>query len=300
MNLELYKVFCRVAAAGSILKASEELYISQPAVSRSIKQLEDEIGCRLFARSSRGVRLTDQGEILYRFARQAITLLKTGEKKISEYENLESGEVIVGVSDTLCKYYLTPYLNEFNSRHPNIRIQIRCYNTPETVKLLKEGQVDIAIITSLTNEENLTLIPVLKIQDCFAAGEKYKFLAQEKRHIEEVVANPVILLTHSGNSRSFIDGYFRKNSIEFEPAFELGNFDLLAHFARNNFGIACVIKNFISDDLKNGRLFEIKLFEEIPPREVCIALMNGLEPSPAAKELIRMMSCDQVDGMAQL
>ena len=290
MNLELYRIFCCVVSCGNILKASEQLFISQPAVSRAIKQLENEIGCQLFVRSSRGVKLTNQGEILYKYAKQALSFLRTGEKKVSEYENLNYGEVIVGISDTLCKYYLTYYLDIFNNKYPKIKIHIKCHNTPETVKLLKEGMVDLAIITSPLKEENLTLLPVLHIQDCFVAGPKYKFLSQKKHHLWEITAYPLILLTNISNSRLFINGYFQENSVVFKPAFELGNFDLLSHFARNNFGIACVMKNFISDDLEQGKLFEIELFEKIPPRDACIAMLNGTEPSPAAKELIRMMS----------
>lgn len=290
MNLELYRIFCCVVSYGNILKASEQLFISQPAVSRAIKQLENEIGCQLFVRSSRGVKLTNQGEILYKYAKQALSFLRTGEKKVSEYENLNYGEVIVGISDTLCKYYLTYYLDIFNNKYPNIKIHIKCHNTPETMKLLKEGIVDLAIVTSPLKEENLTLLPVLHIQDCFVAGQKYKFLSQKKHHLWEITSYPIILLTNSSNSRLFINEYFQENSVVLKPAFELGNFDLLSHFARNNFGIACVMRNFNSDDLEQGKLFEIELFEKIPSRDACIAMMNGTEPSPAAKELIRMMS----------
>jgi len=133
----------------------------------------------------------------------------------------------------------------------------------------------------------------LQIQDCFVAGEKYKHLSQKKLHLWEITPYPIILLTNTSNSRLFINDYFRNNSVVFEPAFELGNFDLLSHFARNNFGIACVMKNFIIDDLEQGKLFEIELFEKIPPRNACIAMLNGTEPSPAAKELIKMMSSDK-------
>lgn len=252
--------------------------------------MESEIGFQLFLRSSRGVRLTKHGEILYKYADQALSLIKTGEKKIREYENLEYGEIVVGVSDTLCKYYLTPFLNSFNNKYPNIRIQVRCHNTPETVKLLKEGHIDLAIVTSPLIEEKLTLLPVLQIQDCFVAGEKYKSLSERKRHIREITSYPIMLLTRSSNSRLFIDQYFRSNSVVFEPALELGNYDLLAHFARNNFGIACVMKNFIKDDLAQGRLFEIELFEKIPPRSACVATISNADPSPAARELIQMLS----------
>src|SRR5690606_15488496 len=109
---------------------------------------------------------------------------------------LNFGEVVVGVSDTLCKYYLTPYLNKFNNKYPNIKIHIKCHNTPETVKLLKDGLIDLAIVTSPLKEENITLLPVLQIQDCFVAGEKYKFLAQKRHHLREIISYPIILLTN--------------------------------------------------------------------------------------------------------
>lgn len=289
MNIELYRIFCCVVSTGNILKASELLYISQPAVSRAIMQLEDEIGCKLFIRSSRGVRLTNQGEILYKYAGQALKLLKAGEKKVAEYENLNYGDVTVGVSDTLCKYYLTPYLTDFNTRYPNVKIHIKCQNTPETLKLLKEGLVDISIVTDPI-EDGLIRIPVLQIQDCFVTGEKFKQLSENPHHINDLIAFPIMLLTRSCNSRTYIDDYFNKYQVEFEPAFGLGNFDLLVHFAKNNLGIACAIRNFIADELKDGRLFEVRTHEKIPPRNASIAMLKGTEPSPAASELIKMMS----------
>lgn len=109
----------------------------------------------------------------------------------------------------------------------------------------------------------------------------------------EITSYPIILLTNTSNSRLFINDYFQNNSVVFEPAFELGNFDLLAHFAKYNFGIACVMKNFINDDLEEGKLFEIELFEKIPSRDACIAMLNGTDPSPAARELIKMMCSNE-------
>ena len=156
-----HPVTCRVARCHSIMRTFLFAHYSLfKAVNHLKLYLENDIVCQLFVRSSRGVKLTKQGEILYKYAKQALTFIRTGEKKVSEYENLNYGEVIVGVSDTLCKYYLTPYLEKFNNKYPNIRIQIKCHNTPEKVKLLKDGLIDLALVTSPL-QNTVTFIPYM-------------------------------------------------------------------------------------------------------------------------------------------
>lgn len=130
MNLDLYKTFYHIAKCESITKAAEQMYITQPAVSRAIRQLEEELGCTLFVRTAKGVKLTLEGNILYQYVDQIFQFLSTAEKKINDVKNLNSGEVRLGVSDTLCKHYLARYLKLFNTLHPKIKIHVVCPTTP--------------------------------------------------------------------------------------------------------------------------------------------------------------------------
>ena len=289
MNLESFKTFYFAAQYGSISKASEQLYITQPAVSRAIKQLEDDMGCTLFIRTPKGVKLTQEGEVLYKYIDQAFNFISAAKKKIEDIKNLLSGEIRIGVSDTLCKHYPLPHLKRFNMAHPAIKVHVICPTTPEIISHLKAGKIDFGIINMPFHDEQLHLKSIMEIQDCFVAGEKYKHLSTQKQPLSEIVKHPLLLLERSSNSRLYIDRYFQENSISVRPDFELGNIDLLIQFARFDFGIACVIKNFIKDDLAKGNLYEIEPLEKIPPRSIGAAWLKDVPLSIAASKLINSL-----------
>jgi DNA-binding transcriptional LysR family regulator len=287
MNLELYKSFYYVAKSGSISKASQQLYITQPSLSRSIKLLEEALGCSLFFRTSKGVELTQEGTILFQYIEQVFGFISSAEKRISEVKNLLTGDIKIGVSDTLCKYYLIPYLKLFNTNYPSVKVHVTCPTTPDIVKLLKAGKIDFGIVNMPLHDELLVFKDIMEIQDCFVVGEKYKHLSFQMQHISEISKYPLLLLEKSSNTRKYIDRYFEQNSITVTPDFELGNIDLLLHFAKYDFGIACVIENFAEDILNAGRIHKINLIEKIPPRSISIAWLKNVPLSAAAKELIK-------------
>lgn len=293
MNLELYKAFYYVAKYGSISKASEYLYITQPAVSRAIKQLEDALGCSLFFRTPKGAKLAQEGEILYKYIEQAFNFIEMGEKKINDVKNLLCGEIKIGVSDTLCKYYLVSYLKLFKMLYPQIKIHVICPTTPGIINLLKAGKIDFGIINLPYEDEQLAFKNILEVQDCFVTGKKYKHLSFSMQPLQEIVKCPLILLEKDSNSRLYIDQYFADHSISVVPDYQLGNIDLLIHFAKNDFGIACVIRNFIADELDTLGLYEIKPIEKIPPRNVGVSWLKDVPLSAAAKELIKHLDYNE-------
>ena len=293
MNLEWYKTFYMIANHGSISKAAEALYITQPALSRTIQQLEESLGCILFSRTSRGVKMTPEGELLYQFIDQAFSFISTAEKKISDLKNLISGEVRVGVSDTLCKHYLVPFLKLFNTLHPSIKIRVICPTTPGIIQLLKAGKIDFGIINMPYHDDQLQFRSIMAVQDCFVAGQKYRHLRIQRQPLADIVKHPMLLLEKNSNSRLFIDQYFLNNAISVIPDFELGNIDLLVHFAKYDFGIACVIRNFVEDDLDKGLLYEIKPIEKIPPRSIGVTWLKDVPLSAASNELIRLLDYNE-------
>ena len=148
VKLELYRVFKEVAETGNISVAAKNLYISQSAVSQSIKQLETALQARLFARSPRGVTLTGEGQMLYQYVRSALGLIATGEDKLSQAQQLLLGTLVIGASDTVTSWFLTPYLDEFHRQHPGIRLKIVSGRSAKVLSLLKSGAVDIAFASS--------------------------------------------------------------------------------------------------------------------------------------------------------
>lgn len=294
MNMELYRTFFSVAKSGSISKASEQLYITQPAVSRAIRQLEDALDCKLFVRTSKGVKLTQEGEILSGYVEQAFDFLSLGERKVSDIRNLLSGEIRIGASDTICKHYLIPFLKLFNTLHPQIRIHVTCPTTPAIISMLKAGKIDMGIINMPFEDESLKSKSIMEVQDCFVTGQKYRHLANKMLAVAEIVQNPILLLEKSSNTRHYIDHYFTAHDVTVVPDLELGNMDLLVSFAKYDFGIACVIKNFIEDEIENGRLFEVKPIEKIPPRNLGVVWLKDTPLSKASEELIGYFDDNQI------
>lgn len=286
MNLEQYRAFFYTVKCGNISKASEQLFITQPAVSRSIQQLEDSLQCTLFFRTSKGVKLTPEGELLYKYIEQAFNFIAAGESKIKDITGLIDGEVRIGVSDTICKYYLIPYLKLFKTLHPGIKINVICPTTPGIITLIKAGKIDFGIINLPYSDEQLKFQNIIRVQDCFVTGQKYAHLSSKVQPLDEILKYPLLLLERGSNSRVFIDEYFKSNSFKVKPDFELGNMDLLMQFAKYDFGIACVIRNFIEDELQKERLYEIKPAEKIPPRHIGVTWLKNVPLSAAAKVLI--------------
>jgi LysR family cyn operon transcriptional activator len=289
-NLEWYRVFYWTARKGSFSKAADELYITQPAVSYAIKQLESTLGGKLFYRNAKGVTLTAEGEVLFKFIEQAYGFLTTAEQQIAEMHQLLRGEIRIGAGDTLSKYYLLPHLEVFHEAFPAIKIKVTNRTSRETIQLLKEGKIDFGIINLPIEDNQVQIQETLLLQDCFVVGEKYKELALKSTTLQEINHLPFILLEAGSSTRRFIDYYAAAQGITIKPEIELGSIDLLVQFARIGLGIACVVKNFIREELEQSKLYEIKLLEPIPSRKVGIVTLKEMPLSAAANNFLRMLS----------
>lgn len=287
-NLSAYRIFYTVANAGNISKAAKELYISQPAISKSIQKLEDGIGCKLFLRSSRGVTLTEEGELLYSYVKNAFETLTLGEEKLHRSIELGVGHLKIGVSSTLCKYLLLPYLKEFIKRHPHISISITCQSTNDTLKLLEENKIDIGLIGKPDNTKNIRFDYLEEIEDIFVATKDYlrnlKTRGVTKSHI---LQNSTLMLLDKHNmTRQYIDDYLQINHIHVQDSIDISDMDLLIEFAKIGVGVACVIKSFVTSELADGTLIEIPLGIPIHKREVGFAYKTQLKPSKSLRAFI--------------
>ena len=287
-NLSSYRIFYTVANTGNISKAAKELYISQPAISKSIQKLEESVGCKLFSRSSRGVVLTDEGKLLYEHVSEAFETLTMGEEKLKRSIELGVGHLKIGVSSTLCKYLLLPYLKEFIRQNPHISISISCQSTNDTLKLLEDNKIDIGLIGKPENLKNIHFDFLEEIEDIFVAAKDYlrnlKARGIQKDHILQ--SSTLMLLDKNNMTRQYIDDYLQENQIIFKDSIDISDMDLLIDFARIGVGVACVIKNFVREDLENGTLVEIPLGFPIHKREVGFAYKTTTKPSKSLAEFI--------------
>lgn len=288
-KLDLYKVFWTVGKCKSFSKAAKELYLTQPAISQAIMQLENELEIRLFNRSPKGVTLTNEGQLLFEYVHSAINLIDVGEEKILEIKNLTAGELKVGVGDTISRYFLLPYLEVFHNEYPNIRIKIMNGTTLELVAYLKSGEIDIAICNFPLEDPTLELRPCIDIHDIFVCGEKYKPLLSKPIRLNELIKLPLILLESKSNSRKYVEDYLTSIGINISPEFELGSHDLLLEFAKINLGIACVTKEFSHEYLQRGLVSEIPLVDEIPKRSIGICYLKSVPLSPASTRFVKIV-----------
>lgn len=287
-NLSSYRIFYTVANAGNISKAAKELYISQPAISKSIQKLEESLGCKLFSRSSRGVVLTEEGNLLYGHVRDAFETLTLGEDKLKRSIELGVGHLRIGVSTTLCKYMLLPYLKEFIKRNPHISISINCQSTNETLKLLDDNKIDIGLIGKPDNLKTIQFYYLDNIKDIFVATDDYlSHLSQRGIKEDEILQNSTLMLLDKNNmTRQYIDDYLQENQITVADSIDISNMDLLIDFAKIGVGVACVIKSFVKKELEDGTLTEIPLGIPIHEREVGFAYKSNLKPSKSLQTFI--------------
>ena len=298
-NLNLYYIFYVVAECGNISAAAKKLFISQPAVSKSISKLEEEFPAPLLVRSSKGVKLTETGEILYKQLENAFQSIKQGEEMIRNYAESGAGSISIGVSTTLCKYVLMNHLKGFMSENPNIKISISCQSTYETITGLENGNLDIGLVGESERLGNLSFRPLLTINDTFVASpeylekvtdlacDQYKKTASDLSEKELMSSATFLMLNKNNVSRQYVDKYFLKKDFYVENQIEVTTMDLLIDFAKVGLGIACVIKEFVSDELKSGELLEFIMEDSIPQRRIGFAYATNKPQNPAVEKFFK-------------
>lgn len=290
INLEYYKIFYYVALTGSFTAAAEQLCISQPAISQAIKLLEQNIGNQLFIRTSKGAKLTQEGEVLYSYVERGYQSILLGEKTLEKMLNFEDGEVRIGASDMTLQFYLLPYLEEFHERFPKIKVNVTNGPTPETLEHLYAGRIDFGIVSSpFEAKPGIKVTNVREIEDIFVAGNH--FLEYKNRTIKysELENLPLICLEHNTSTRKYIDQYLLDNSIVLEPEFELATSNMIVQFAIRNLGIGCVVREFAKEGLEERNLFQLFFEKPIAKRNICIVVSEKNPISNAGKKLLEIM-----------
>ena len=300
-NLSSYWIFYTVAKAGNISKAAKELYISQPAISKSIQKLEENLNCRLFQRSSRGVVLTDEGALLFEHVKEAFEVLVLGEDKLKHSIELGMGRLQIGVSSTLCKHMLLPYLKEFIRQNPHISISINCQSTNEILHLLDENKIDIGLIGKPNNSKGIHFHHLGMIEDTFVASPDYIHNLKNRGIREtDILENATLMLLDKNNmSRQYIDEYLLKNQLSAGETIDISNMDLLIDFAKIGVGVACVIKAFVAKELADGSLLEVPFSLPITPREVGFAYKENTKMSKSLQSFIRFYESYPLPGHTQ-
>ncbi len=284
INYELYKVFYHVAKSLSFSDAAENLFISQSAVSQSIKTLEKRLNQPLFIRSTKRVALTKEGELLLKHIEPAINLITRGENQLCA--DPKSGiQLRIGSTDTICRYYLVPYLNNFHREYPNIHIKVSNGTSVQCAKMLERNEVDIIITNSPNSALNdlMEIIPVKTFHDVFIAKKDAFPISDQTVSFRELIKYPILMLEKRATTSMFLHNLFLENSLDLVPAIEIASNDLLIDMARIGLGIAFVPDYCIKD---MDELTIIKTEQEIPSRKLVAAYNLDIPISDAARYFI--------------
>ncbi|TAH74954.1 MAG: LysR family transcriptional regulator [Anaerolineaceae bacterium] len=284
INYELYKVFYNVAKSLSFSEAAEALFISQSAVSQSIKTLEKRLNQRLFIRSTKRVALTKEGELLLKHIEPAINLITRGENQLCA--DPKSGlQLRIGSSDTICRYFLVPYLNVFHRKYPNIHIKVSNGTSIQCAKMLERNEVDVIVTNSPNSSLNdlMDIIPVKEFHDVFIAKKDEYPLYDHPVSFRELLNYPILMLEKRATTSMYLHNLFLENSLDLVPAIELASNDLLIDLARIGLGIAFV-PDFCIKDLEELAIIETE--QEIPSRKLVAAYNLDIPLSDGARYFI--------------
>lgn len=275
-TLSLYKIFNTVAKTGNISHAAKELYISQPAISKSISHLEEALNTTLFLRTSRGVKLTPEGKMLYEYTKSAFDTIRQGEEQLKKMQDLGISELHIGVTTTLCKFLLIPILKEFLQQYPHIKFLINCQSPLETISLLESGQLDLGLIIMPSSHNSLEFYPYTTIKDIFVCTEQYlenlKMCSSSPLQESDLLKNANFMMLDKSNvTRQHLDHYLADFHIGENAILEVTDMDLLIELAKIGVGISGVVKEFVSKELESGELIELSIPFEIPTRTVAFA-----------------------------
>lgn len=267
------------------------MYISQPAITKSIKKLETDLGITLFNRSPKGVTLTENGKVFFEFIKNGVESFMNGEHKLTSLKNLETGTIKIGASTTVTKYFLLPYIEKFHKLYPNIDISITNHLTNTLLSMLQKGSLDLLIVNLPMEKQNdFKVTPCFELHDCFAGNEKYKNVISKKILLEDLTINyPIITQKEPSNTRNFLNQIMKQNNINFHPKIEVVSYGLVKDFAKIGMGIAYITKEFAKEELENNQLFEIPIKEVLPPRKLGIVLPKNTISSFATQKLIELI-----------
>lgn len=285
INYELYKVFYHVVSTLSFSEASKLLFISQSAVSQSIKTLERKLDQTLFIRSTKRVQLTPEGEILLRHIEPAMHLIQRGEAQLLDAAST-GGQIRIGASDTICRYFLVPYLERFHKAFPSAHIKVINQTSIKCVELLETGQVDLVVVNYPNNYlSNVSSIKkIKKFRDVFIANSAFEGLRGQKLTYQQLSKYPILMLDRHSTTSEFLHRLFQQHQLDLVPEIELTSNDLLIDLARIGLGIA-FIPDYCLENTQDD-LFIVETMEELPPRELVIAYNEQIPLSKAAREFL--------------
>lgn len=266
INLNLYKIFYEVALSESISNAAKKLYITQSAVSKAIKKLEEELNTELFYRNSKGVKLTEKGEELIFYVEEAFNNLITAERTMIESKTLNKGKISIGVPSQIGSFYIFEDIANFHNKYPNIEITIISKTTTQLLKLLERHEIDFIIDTSPINVkmDSMIIKPLLEVKNCFVVKNDTSISVDKIKSIKDLSDYPLVLPIKGTNNRKQLDKIFEKNNVELNNVINIHTSEMIVGSIKKDLGIGYIIYDVVKDNIKNGEFKIVKIKENLP------------------------------------
>lgn len=289
INFEYCRVFYYVVKYRNFTQAANHLMNNQPNITRMVRNLENDLGCRLFIRSNRGVTLTPEGEKLYAHVKIAVEQIAAGEKELKQLIDLQQGTVSIGVSEVALHCFLLPVLKEYQRRYPHVRLKVSNHSTPQAVSALQSGIVDIAFVTTpVEHARELEVLPIREIQEVPVCGSAFAHLAGKDLSLSDLTEYPIVSLGEQTQTYWFYSDLFEKRGLSFAPDIEAATADQILPMVKNNLGIGFVPEEFLEND-EGADIYRLHLATPIPTRSICCIQIPDKPLSIAAQELKRMI-----------
>lgn len=291
VNLDLYRVFYTVAKCGSLTKAAEELFISQPAVSQAIKQLENQLGTTLFNRTHKGMELSAQGgAIVFQDVATALKLLNGVEDKLSELKQNATGTLRIGASETIFQYMLSDKIVEYHKMYPQVKFELISDISPRTIEQLKTNKCDIGFLNlPIQDDPDIEITHSIQLlNDIFIAGEAFSHLKRKKLSVWDLKNYPLLLLEPHTIARSTFDHFTQSLGVDLQPAIEVDSWGFMKRLVVEGMGIGCIPREYALRKMNDGKLFELDVTPTMPARSVGMALLKNGNVSYALRAFINL------------
>ena len=290
INFELYKVFYYSAKTLSFSKASKKLFVSQSSVSQSIKKLETNLGVKLFNRVGRKVKLSHEGKIFFKYIEDAFNTIKAGENQLNSLINLKKGEITIGASDTISKYYLMPFIKKFYKKYPNIKIHLSNNSSTTNAKLVRNQKVDFGVINinPKLKYKNLSLRKLWSSKNIFVYSKDHFNFENEKINLNKLKNYPLLTLEKNSTTRMVLDNFLNKKNLKIDFDFEFGTTDLIIEMALAGVGIAYVSKDSVKTLIENKKLSPLDIDESLPIINIGLIINKKFPLNIAAKNFINL------------
>lgn len=290
ITYDYYRIFYYAAKYRSFSKAAAVLMSNQPNVTRAMNNLENQLGCKLFIRSNRGVSLTVEGEKLFIHVEAAYHHLHSAELELLSDKSLDSGTVTISVTETALHLFLLPILSEFRKEHPGIRLCVFNYSTSESVKVVKDGMADFAVVTSpVICERPLRCVSLRSFEDVLVCSSTRKDIGSEKIHLKDIEDQSLISMKKGTATYDFYSEFYFRNGLPFEVDIEVATIDQILPMVIHDLGIGFLPREIVEGSIRHQKVKEVELIEKIPEREICLIEGGTINMGMAADTLRKLL-----------